>query len=450
MATIPLLVLLYVSVTYALPHTQFAWSIIAIVALSMTIAGLGAVVARDMVIPITTLAKNARQLAEGRSLEGDLPINRADELGDLSSSMNRLNQRIRMHMDQLREYGEQVHELNTEIHQRVLAFSNLLHVGNLISQGVPVDEVFSCAIEKLSQIEEADLYALLLPAEGDQFRLHVVHGANPQHVALLKGATLSSDWLARLTREAQQPLVIDARNRPAQEAQELERLFGVTNAVIVPVISRSRSVAFVLVGNRAPDFAFDDEVLETTKIFAKQVAIAMENDSLTKRASALTVTDEMTGLYNERYLRARLDEEIKRAGLFHHPCSLILLDLDGFQQVARAMGTLAAETCLKQAATTILELVGPVDQVARVQDDAFALLLPERTKRDAIELAETLRRRVASALGTNGRNAPAPVTVSGGISENPLDGATAEELWSKAEHALRLAKRQGKNRIIAS
>lgn len=450
MATIPLLVLLYLAVTYALPHADFTWSIIAIVALCAVIAGLGTLVARDLILPITTIARGARQLAAGQRLEQALPTDRGDELGDLGAAMNRLNERIRNHMTQLRDYGDQVKELNTEIHQRVIALSNLLQVGHLISQGVPLQEVFNCVIEKLSQIEEADLYILLIPVERDTLTCQVVHGADPRRAALLKGTAVTSAWLGRVLRESSQPVAVDAQHRAPADALELEQVFGLTNALAVPVTSRGRGIAVVLLGNRRPDFTFSDEVLETSRIFAKQVAIAMEKDLLTKRASALTVTDELTGLYNERYLRLRLEEEVKRAGLFHHPCSLLLVDLDGFARVQREYGLLAAEGCVKQVADLFLKAVGPVDKVARLQDDAFGLLFPERTKREAIELAETLRRTVAAAF-TSGREGSAyALTLSGGVSENPLDGAIAEELWQKAEAALSLAKRQGRNRIIAS
>ncbi len=450
MATIPLLVLLYLVVTYILPHADFTWSIVAIVALCAVIAGLGTLVARDLILPITTIAKGARQLADGQRLEQELPADREDELGDLSAAMNRLNERIRNHMTQLRDYGEQVRELNTEVHQRVLALSNLLQVGHLISQGVSLQEVFDCVIEKLSQIEAADLYALLIPSDDGTLAFQVVHGTDPRRTALLKGTAVVSAWLTRVLRESQQPVAVDARHRAPAEVQELEQVFNLTNALAVPVTSRGRGIAVVLLGNRRPDFTFSDEVFETSRIFAKQVAIAMEKDALTRRASALTMTDELTGLYNERYLRTRLEEEVKRAGLFHHPCSLLLVGLDGFDRIQREYGLLAAEGCLKQAADLFLKAVGPVDKVARLQDAAFGLLFPERTKREALELAETLRRAVAAAFAS-GRDASAyALTMSGGVSENPLDGAIAEELWQKAEAALSLAKRQGRNRIIAS
>src|SRR3989338_6493280 len=163
MAAIPLLVLLYVSVTYVLPHADFRWAIVAILALSAVVAWLGYVVARDMIAPIARIASQAKQLAMGNQPERDLPTDRLDELGDLGESMNRLNKRIRTHVGQLKDYGEQVRQLNVDIHKRVLAFSSLLQVSSLISQGVALDEILNCVMEKLSQIEEADLYAMLLP-----------------------------------------------------------------------------------------------------------------------------------------------------------------------------------------------------------------------------------------------------------------------------------------------
>jgi diguanylate cyclase (GGDEF)-like protein len=245
-------------------------------------------------------------------------------------------------------------------------------------------------------------------------------------------------------------MVLDSASASGHEQEMLEQLFGMTNAVCQPLVSIGQEVGILISANRKPDFTFVDDAKELLGVFAKQMAIAMENDILQKRAEELKVIDELTGLYNANYMKSRLEEEIRRAIRYHRPCSLVLLNVDGFRQVQDLYGGLAAEQLVKQAADLLKGQASEVDRVGRMSSDEFALILPERNKREAIELAEAVRQRIE---GNSFANGPKPlgqrVTISGGVSENPLDGVNAEALLMKAQEALHKAKRDGKNKVVA-
>jgi diguanylate cyclase (GGDEF)-like protein len=85
--------------------------------------------------------------------------------------------------------------------------------------------------------------------------------------------------------------------------------------------------------------------------------------------------------------------------------------------------------------------------VGRVGDNDFAIVLPERNKRQAQEIAEDIRKKIEFAFSEES-DARKKLTVSGGVSENPLDGIDAEELIVKAADLIKFAKTQGKNRIV--
>jgi diguanylate cyclase (GGDEF)-like protein len=85
--------------------------------------------------------------------------------------------------------------------------------------------------------------------------------------------------------------------------------------------------------------------------------------------------------------------------------------------------------------------------VARIGDNEFAIVLPEKNKRRAQEVAEDIRKKVESVFSKE-QDVNKRLTMSGGVSENPLDGIVAEELFAKARGLLDLAKTEGKNRII--
>jgi PleD family two-component response regulator len=109
-------------------------------------------------------------------------------------------------------------------------------------------------------------------------------------------------------------------------------------------------------------------------------AIALENAVALHRAEALSVTDDLTLLYNSRYLNQVLKRETKRAIRSNRPLSLLFLDLDGFKQVNDNHGHQAGSKTLVEAAVVIQSCARETDVVARFGGDEFSLILPDTSK----------------------------------------------------------------------
>ena len=199
--------------------------------------------------------------------------------------------------------------------------------------------------------------------------------------------------------------------------------------------------------NDKENFIFKDDDVELIKVLSKQLGIAIENDALLKRTKELTIKDELTGLYNEKYVKERLDEEIRRAILYQRPCSLLLFNVDNFMQYRDTHGEMITEKSLKKIAGILKESSTEVSKVARLGGDEFAIVLPEKNKKEAMRLAEDICRKVESEGAKLVKKGEDPLTVSGSVSENPIDGTTAKELFNKAAQAIKKAKLEGKNRI---
>lgn len=172
-------------------------------------------------------------------------------------------------------------------------------------------------------------------------------------------------------------------------------------------------------------------------IFAKQVAIALENDILVRRIEKLEIKDPLTGLYNEAFIRSRLEEEIKRAIIYQRPCAFVILNIDNFEFFRKNFGSLESETNLKKVASLIRDAVTEIDRVARIQDSEFAIVLPEKSKRQAQKVAEEIKEKIEATFSRES-DINKRLAVTAGVSENPLDGVRADELISKAKEALKL------------
>lgn len=160
------------------------------------------------------------------------------------------------------------------------------------------------------------------------------------------------------------------------------------------------------------------------------------------------ITDELTGLFNFRYFRRQLDSEIKRADRYHHPLSLMMLDIDHFKHYNDLHGHPKGNQILIQIARQIRENTRQTNTVARYGGEEFVILLPETDKEVAIEAAERLCLIIEEAAFPHQSLQPGGnLTVSLGVASYPHDAGDGEGLIQAADRCLYEAKREGRNRV---
>ncbi len=176
-------------------------------------------------------------------------------------------------------------------------------------------------------------------------------------------------------------------------------------------------------------------------------AFALDNALRMQRAEALSLTDDLTQLYNSRYLSQVLRRETKRAARNGRPLSLLFIDLDGFKGVNDTHGHLAGSAALVEAAAVIRSSARETDIVARFGGDEFALVLPDTGGEGALSVGERIRDKIAAHpfLEKNGLNIE--LTVSVGVATLPDVAASAEQLIHAADAAMYWVKEHGRNNI---
>ncbi|MFL5843831.1 MAG: EAL domain-containing protein [Solirubrobacteraceae bacterium] len=161
--------------------------------------------------------------------------------------------------------------------------------------------------------------------------------------------------------------------------------------------------------------------------------LSRETAELLRRARFDADHDALTGTLAPRALRAQLDAGAA-AATPEAPISLLLLDVDDFAPINKRRGHVAGDATLAGVASAIAERLAEGDVLGRVDGDTFAVLCRGA---EPLVLAETLRAAVTG------------VTLSVGVATGPHNGDDAEGLLAAADVALRVAKRSGKNRVIA-
>lgn len=159
-----------------------------------------------------------------------------------------------------------------------------------------------------------------------------------------------------------------------------------------------------------------------------------------------TLIDNLTGLYNNRYMEKSFKTEIKRSLRYRNKFSVMFLDLDNFKIYNDTYGHLNGDLALKNASFRMLSDLRAEDIMCRYGGEEFVVILPNTPKKHAFIVAERVRKSIRSmAFGPDGKKV---MTISGGISTFPDDGKNMTKLLDTADEALYRAKRRGKNKIV--
>jgi diguanylate cyclase (GGDEF)-like protein len=163
----------------------------------------------------------------------------------------------------------------------------------------------------------------------------------------------------------------------------------------------------------------------------------------------LSITDQLTKVYNRLYVSERLPAEVERATRYKHPLSLIITDIDHFKSVNDTFGHQAGDALLRLIAATLSDsLRNDIDWVARYGGEEFLMVLPETGLNEAMKVAERLRTAVASAR-VDWEGTQLACTASFGVAALTADQTTVEKLFQVADRSLYLAKHRGRNRVVS-
>ena len=434
MSVLPLLVSFYLVANYIIPRAGLKFDIVIFLAISVLIAISGYIVIKEVIDRVISVSGQVKMIAAG-DMDRKVDVKLKDELGDLSEALNQITQRVRTNMEELQVYGKQTDDMNTQVQRRLLVLASVLQITSLISQRESLDKILQMIIEKAKLLAYSDISYLLVQEQGSvMFSMKKVFGVGASELLDVK-VPVPDTLFADVSRQ-DTVLILDAGHQASPEQLSvLEERLKMRNTMAIPVHLAGEVVGIIGVGNSADKFSYTKDDQALLDVFAKQVTIAMGNDRLLRKVEKLEIKDNLTGLYNQAYILDHLREEIRRAMIFQRPCAFMLISIDRFDKLLASVGPEQVNGIIKKIASLIRDSLREVDRVARFEKNSFAVVLPEKNKREMQKMAVMIKESIESNFVSNLDHRKL-LTVSVGTSENPLDGANAEELVKGAQKML--------------
>lgn len=322
---------------------------------------------------------------------------------------------------------------------------NLFHSSQVISSCLDIERVYHLVLDAVAR-EIGLNRGMGLYLIDDGFQLKEVKGlstavAEPYRDLVLAHIAShppgSRQMMERITLDTEQVTHPSVRESGIREAY----LFFVrSETALLGVIA-----IFNEVGEHLPDFLSRKK---NVAFLLEQSRLAIENAKSYTLAKDMLFIDDLSGLFNHRYLEVALDRELKRIERYASHLAVLFLDIDFFKEVNDTHGHLVGSKVLKEMAVLLQKSVRDVDVVIRYGGDEYTIILVETTPDMAGIVAERIRSLVAAHPFLAVEGYAIRLTCSIGYSCCPDDTVSKQQLLEMADKAMYVGKSSGKNRVV--
>lgn len=362
-----------------------------------------------------------------------------------------------LHLPFFLRYAEQRKISDRRQAERESQLKTLLAAARRMHASLDQQYVAGIVLEEFSRRVKGDKWLLYMLSDDGRF-LELVRGegvkTRPQSLTL----SVTGPGAVESTLRLREIVVTNQRgsvepNYPESSQLESGRSDAPTvaiaeSALCLPLEVEGQMVGVAEVVRSEEASSFNEADRQALSDLVPMASSALFNAAQFARAERLYMQDDLTQLYNSRYLRQFLENEIRRAKRYGNPVAVIFIDLDGFKQVNDTFGHRVGSETLREVGRLLANSVRDTDVVARYGGDEFTIVLPETSAEKAMITADRVRRRIAEWDFCGGGEQTFHLTASFGIAafpEHPT--ASAADLLEKADLAMYEAKAANKNNV---
>ena len=321
----------------------------------------------------------------------------------------------------------------------------LREAGLILSSTLDFKQISSVILDLLQRVLPYDVGAFLT-VEGAELRLAAIKQPMDSPELIGESYPLTGSRLCHTAVQRRRPLISPVSG-PEDILLPLMPNWEAHSFLGAPVVFQERVTGLIALYNSGPR-TFVEENAEVAELFARQVAIALDNSRHVEDMEKQAVTDGLTGLYNRRAFNDAGTREVERARRYQRPLSLILFDIDHFKDVNDSYGHPVGDHVLQVLTDRVKRTTRGTDIVCRYGGEEFIVLMPEAGHDEGLAMAERLRQEI-SRMTIVTAGGTLSLTVSSGVAELRPDDENLDSLVARADRAMYQAKAAGRNTVRA-
>lgn len=337
--------------------------------------------------------------------------------------------------------------LKTSLRKKQNELDFFIKTGKALTASLELKSVLRILLSTSRRLVRCEDWALLLIDESNTVLHYALAKGNAMKV-LKKHAYAIGEGPAGWVAKEGQPLIIpDLSQQTTHDAARFFPHVEAKSVLCFPIVCKNRVLGVIQLVNARSQSPFSAADLSLLETLVDQAIPAIERSDIYQKMSELVTTDDLTHLYNLRYLDRVLEVEMKRSRRYKGLLSLIFIDLDFFKEVNDTHGHLMGSQVLVELAGILVENLRAVDVIVRYGGDEFVVLLPNTNLKKAGRVAERLRRAIREYKFLNKEGLSLQITASFGIASYPEHANNRTDLIHLADRAMYASKTEGRDRV---
>ena len=323
-------------------------------------------------------------------------------------------------------------------------------INRMLTSAVGINDILVRIMKQVKDVTKAEAWSILMVDEetGDLvFEKTAGRVGKKIRMFRLKPGEGIAGWVAK----EKKPVLIPDVSKDKRFSHKIDRktYFHTKSLMCVPLVSKDKLLAVLEVINKTTGGPFTKEDLAYLMKLVSQATLALERASLYQKMEELVITDDLTKLFNTRYLHRTIEAEVMRSNRYHTSLSLIFMDVDYFKHINDTYGHLVGSKFLVELGQILIRQLRSIDIVARYGGDEFVIVMPQTSPRDAVRIAERIRKAIEQNVFMKKDGYNLKVTSSFGVAAYPESAKTKEDLLRVADEAMYRVKHTTRNGVFA-
>ena len=338
--------------------------------------------------------------------------------------------------------------LKESLRQKDKELSFFIEVGKALTSTLKFKEILKIIMDNAQKLVKSEAWSILLVDEkANELYFELAKG---EKVAKIKDIRLKmgkgvAGWVAKKGK----PLIVPdvTEDKRFFSGVDKKTKFRTKSILCVPIISKNKTLGVLELINKKDGSSFEQNELDLMLKLVDHAAIAIERSMLYERTAELAVTDDLTKLFNFRFLDQRLEDEIKKCKKEGGSVSLIFLDMDHFKLINDNYGHLMGSKVLIEVAQILIRALRDVDIIARYGGDEFVIVLPDTGTKTTYRISKRIQNLIRKHTFLGEDNLTARLTASFGIATYPVHANSKLELIRLADQAMYNVKNKTRDDI---